>query len=213
MNLSSPVTGDRSDEPAVATRSRDAAHTRQQLLEAGRRRFAFDGYSATTVRDIATDVGVNVALINRYFVSKEGLFEACIRSVGEELADADRGAVSIEEVVNSVVRRLAGPSTGDQPTQLQLMLMLRSSGDERAEEIRLGIIGSYAERIAAIAGWSPAAVDSRQLLLRAQIALSTILGIVLLRSSSGLEPLSSADEALLGQPLADLFSALLSPPE
>ena len=38
-----------------AVRSRDAAGTRQLLLQAARIRFARDGYSATTVRDIAND--------------------------------------------------------------------------------------------------------------------------------------------------------------
>src|SRR5262249_4490858 len=51
-------------------RRRDAATTRQLLLDAARQRFAIDGYAATSVRDIAHDAGVNVALINRYFTSK-----------------------------------------------------------------------------------------------------------------------------------------------
>jgi AcrR family transcriptional regulator len=42
-------------ETPAANRSRDAAKTRQLLLDSARRRFAHDGYSATTVRDIAAD--------------------------------------------------------------------------------------------------------------------------------------------------------------
>ena len=68
-------------------RARDAVNTRRLLLEAARRRFAHDGYGATTSRDIAADAGVNVALINRYFVSKEGLFEACLARTVQELDD------------------------------------------------------------------------------------------------------------------------------
>src|SRR5687768_16792368 len=65
-------------ETPVARPRRDAARTRRRLLEAARRRFARDGYATSTVRDIADDAGVNVALISRYFTSKEGLFEACL---------------------------------------------------------------------------------------------------------------------------------------
>ena len=59
------------DADATTGKSRDAANTRRLLLSSARRRFAQDGYSATRVRDIAADAGVNVALINRYFSSKE----------------------------------------------------------------------------------------------------------------------------------------------
>ncbi len=59
-------------------RRRDAAETRNLLLTAARSRFAANGYTATTVREIADDAGVNVSLISRYFSSKEGLFEACL---------------------------------------------------------------------------------------------------------------------------------------
>src|ERR1700744_3072446 len=72
-----PTTTVRDDGgPGVKVRHRDADETRQRLLQAARQRFAQDGYAATTVRDIAMEAGVNVALINRYFTSKEGLFEA-----------------------------------------------------------------------------------------------------------------------------------------
>src|SRR5437868_7385898 len=75
------------------TRSRNAAETRAALLAAARIRFARDGYEATNLRDIAADVGVNVALISRYFGSKEGLFferRSCMKNymmVKQRVAD------------------------------------------------------------------------------------------------------------------------------
>src|SRR5262249_29725200 len=44
------------------------------ILEAARRRFATDGYERTTLRTIAADVGVDAALVSRYFGSKQDLF-------------------------------------------------------------------------------------------------------------------------------------------
>src|SRR5690348_5267904 len=82
---------------ASPTRRRDAARTRQALLEAARHRFAGDGYAATTVRDIADDAGVNVALISRYFQSKEGLFEACLTSAVDDMKRA-AGTATLAEV-------------------------------------------------------------------------------------------------------------------
>ena len=60
------------------TRKRDAAATREDILEAAKRQFALKGFDAAGVRDIAAEAGVNPALVNRYFGSKEGLFEEAI---------------------------------------------------------------------------------------------------------------------------------------
>jgi len=192
-----------------AARSRDADNTRLLLLQAARIRFARDGYAATTVRDIATDAGVNVALINRYFVSKEGLFEACLARVAEDLGPRDDAKLTLDQILQAMVHQVVGLPSGD--NALQLMLLLRSSGDDQADRIRRRTLDSYAEGIAAAAGWRRGEPDDDQLLLRAQIALSVGLGIVLLRSSAGIEPLVSASEDELGKPLGDLLSRLLAP--
>ncbi|MFO0892632.1 MAG: TetR family transcriptional regulator [Isosphaeraceae bacterium] len=63
---------------ASPKRRRDAAATRQAILEAATRRFATQGYRRAGVRAIAADVGVNAALVNRYFGSKEELFAEAI---------------------------------------------------------------------------------------------------------------------------------------
>jgi AcrR family transcriptional regulator len=55
-------------------RPRDAAQTRTALLAAARRRFATEGFERTTLRAIAADVGVDAALVIRYFGSKQDLF-------------------------------------------------------------------------------------------------------------------------------------------
>jgi AcrR family transcriptional regulator len=165
------------------------------------------GYAATTVREIADEAGVNVALINRYFASKEGLFRACLTGAVDELGRAVSADVPLEQVPHAIARQLAGPHTGKHPTQL--LLLLRSSGDERADQIRLGILHSFAERLAATAGRQPGDPDGDRLLLRAQIALSAALGMALLRSSAAMEPLASAGEQELLDPLRDLIDALL----
>lgn len=195
--------------PPSLGRSRDAGNTRQLLLEAARHRFARDGYSATTVRDISRDAGVNVALINRYFTSKEGLFEACLTSTVDELDSRGAGSLSLDQILLTMASQVAGLPTGEYP--LQLLLLLRSSGDERADGIRRNILRSFAERIAVAAGWDPKHPDGDQLMLRAQIALAATMGVVLLRASTGLEPLTSAAEEDLSAPIGEFLSSLLSP--
>src|ERR1700759_1304292 len=55
-------------------RPRNAAQTRADILSAARRRFATEGFERTTLRAIASDVGVDAALVIRYFGSKQDLF-------------------------------------------------------------------------------------------------------------------------------------------
>ena len=56
------------------SRPRNAAQTRADIVAAARRRFATEGYERTTLRAVAADVGVDAALVIRYFGSKQDLF-------------------------------------------------------------------------------------------------------------------------------------------
>jgi AcrR family transcriptional regulator len=190
----------------VKGRPRDAARTRQTLLEAARRRFAEDGYAATTVRDIADDAGVNVALISRYFSSKEGLFEACLAAADDEMRRTV-GDVPIDRVAEVIAHQVTGLGPGVLPNQL--VLLLRSSGDERADRIRLGALRVSCERLAALAGWHPGHPDADRLMLRAQVVLAASVGISVLRSTTGLVPLADATEDDLAGPLGEVIAALL----
>ncbi|MCX2730797.1 TetR family transcriptional regulator [Saccharopolyspora sp. NFXS83] len=60
----------------TAPRSRNAGETRAELLAAARSRFAADGYERTTLRAVAADVGIDPALVIRYFGNKQELFAA-----------------------------------------------------------------------------------------------------------------------------------------
>lgn len=192
-----------------APRRRDADGTRQLLLAAGRRRFAADGYAATTVRNIADDAGVNVALISRYFSSKEGLFEACLTGAADELERSLEQEVTLEQLAGRVVSQLVGPEPADRPNQL--LLLMRTSGDEHAEQIRTRTLQSFAERLAAISGSRPGDLDHERRLIGAQLVVAAGFGISIMRSWTGVEPLASASEADLSGPVHDLLTALLAP--
>ncbi len=58
----------------------EAIYTGKELsiLEAAERLFAKSGFEGTSVRDIAREAGVNVAMISYYFGSKEKLLEAIV---------------------------------------------------------------------------------------------------------------------------------------
>ena len=191
---------------AVRPRRRNAAQTRQLLLDVARLRFIRDGYAATTVRDIADDAGVNVALINRYFTSKEGLFEACLGTAVTDIRD-DMESMSPDAIAARIVRRITGPSD-DSRLREALLMLLRTSGDERIDDMRRMVLESVTRRLATASDGTDAE-PGREALLRAQIVLGTAIGVTLLRSSLRLSPLASADEQELIGPLSDVINALL----
>jgi len=92
-----------------------------------------------------------------------------------------------------------------------LPLLLRSSGDERIDRLRFGVLRTFSERLATTAGWSPDRPGADAMLLRAQVLLATAIGVGVLRTSSGLEPLTSADQPDLAAVLQDLLDVLLPP--
>lgn len=58
-----------------------SALTKQRLAAAAEESFATLGYEKTGLREVAAAVGVNPALVKRYFGSKEGLFEEAFAGV------------------------------------------------------------------------------------------------------------------------------------
>ncbi len=59
-------------------RQRDAQRTRHNILQAAQTVFSTRPYSEASLKDICRIAGVNVALVNRYFGSKELLFEMAL---------------------------------------------------------------------------------------------------------------------------------------
>jgi AcrR family transcriptional regulator len=190
---------------------RDAALTRRALVRAARRRFATEGYRATTVRQIAADAGVNVALINRYFVSKEGLFEACMLRTSDELdSQSSPRSKSVDEVIERLIGHAINSPDSDNP--LQLLLLLRSSGDDNADRIRRNTLEHFTRKLAAAAGWNADDPDTEPVLLNAQLAIATMLGVVMLRTSAAVQPVASASADDLTEPLGRMLRVLLARP-
>jgi AcrR family transcriptional regulator len=155
-------------------RPRNATHTRQLLLDVARHRFARHGYVSTTVRDIADGAGVNVALISRYFTSKEGLFHACLQTA---IADLKRDTDSIA-LADVIAQRLTA-SSADPGLLDTLLLLVRSSGDERIDAIHRSVLRTMSERLAVAAGAEQP--PDGNAVLRAQIMLAASLGVALMR--------------------------------
>ena len=79
------MTSTRSESPRTTRRSGDAARSR--ILAAALDVFSEVAFEGASTRDIAERAGVSQPLINYHFGSKEGLWEAAISSILEELTD------------------------------------------------------------------------------------------------------------------------------
>ncbi|MFI6767429.1 TetR/AcrR family transcriptional regulator [Streptomyces sp. NPDC050355] len=178
---------------------RDAQGTRLRLLDAASKLFAERGYERATVRDIAARAGANQALLFRYFGSKKALFGEVMARGGQEqlrTTPADR----LFEVA------LRGMLAGGAESDRSLEVCLRSIGgsDEIGDALR-GLGEEYADVLATLS-------RSENGGLRADLALSWLLGIGLMRVVVAKEPLASADPdtvcALVTGALGSLLESL-----
>lgn len=79
----------------------------RHLLEVAERLFAQHGYEAVSIRQLAAEAGMNVAMVSYYFGSKEKLFEALIADkfprTGERLEELARSSLSPWEKLSQTV--------------------------------------------------------------------------------------------------------------
>src|SRR3982074_2174908 len=68
----------------------EAGDTKGKILEAAFRRLAREGYAALSMREIARDAGVNHALINYHFRSKDQLVIAVLDEANRQLLERQK---------------------------------------------------------------------------------------------------------------------------
>ncbi|MGA5561220.1 TetR/AcrR family transcriptional regulator [Streptomyces platensis] len=188
------------DGPANASR-RDAQGTRLRLLDAASELFAERGYERATVRDIASRAGANQALLFRYFGSKKALFGEVMARGGQEQLRSTPAERLFEVALRGM---LAGGGGADTDRSLEVCLRSIGGSDEIAEALR-GLGEEYADVLATLS-------ESETGSLRADLALSWLLGIGLMRVVVAKEPLASADPdtvcALVAGALGNLLENL-----
>jgi AcrR family transcriptional regulator len=165
----------------------DAADTRGAVLQAARARFAAHGYDGTRLRDVAADADVDVALVSYFFGSKDGLFAAAMTlpinpaRIVEELAAAGTERLG-ERLARTLLTRLDAADGG-----AFVGLVRSAAGNEQAAELLRGFV----ER--EVLGRLARAVDAPDPELRAALAGSQVVGMVMARYVVRVRPLADAD--------------------
>lgn len=183
---------------------RNITHT--AILDAARRRFSANGYANTTIRSIAADAGVDPRLITQFFGTKDKLF-AGIMSVSPEALDKVAEAYSgpVEALGEQVVRAILSVWEGDHPDAHALQAMWRSAiSNERAnEQLQAFIQSRLIETSSQLIG-----KDSR---LRAGLAASMIIGVVVTRRVTEVPTLSEAETEEIVNLLSPAIQQVLQP--
>jgi AcrR family transcriptional regulator len=128
------------DETAGTSRERNAAATRQSILDQARRQFANLGYRATTVKGVADAAGVSPNLITRYFGGKEGLFLAAAQvEIAVDPVFAGELASLGARLAASIAARWSG-QRGEDP----LLVLQRAAGERpEAAEALAGFLDAH----------------------------------------------------------------------
>lgn len=189
-------------------RPRGTTSTRTDILAAARRRFLEDGYDRVTLRSVAADADVDVALISYYFGSKKGLFGAAMALAANPavlLAGELTGPLNSlpERVVRTVLRVWDDPETGPSlRTFLEAMVRDPHVARTFREVIEQEMLPALAERLG----------GDTEATRRASVATSQLAGMIFSRYVLCVEPLASMSHRDLARHMAPgLRAALVGP--
>ncbi len=162
--------------------------TRDAILDAARAAFAQRGFDGTTIRAIATEAGVDPALVHHYFGSKDQLFLAAMqapidpRELLPKVLAGDREGLG-ERLVRMFV------AVWDSPAGAAGVALLRSavSNEWTARLLREFLTTQVLRRVLDHLDVDPAEVP-----LRGSLVASQLIGLALMRHVVRLEPVASA---------------------
>lgn len=194
-------------EPRRIGRRPGESGSREAILEAASARFAQQGYEGATIRGIATDAGVDPALIHHFFGTKDKLFVAAMRlpiNPAEVIpkvvaAGIDGAGERLAAIFVHTMREL-----GDANPMLGL-LRSATAHPGAARMIRDFFTSAVLEKVAA-------ALDVPQPRLRAALCASQMMGLLIAHQVVGLPPLVEANTETLVAAVGPVIQHYMSDP-
>ena len=174
-------------QPARRGRRPGRSDTKNLILESARHMFASLGYEQTGIRAIAERAGVDSALVMHYFSSKGGLLQAAMEwpfdmdEATQQVFEGDPGHTG-ERLVRKVCEMWESEATRHPLTVIVRNAVTREDAAHlTAEWVEQAMVGRLAARTQ-----DPSAP------LRAILAHSALVGLVMIRYVVRIEPLASA---------------------
>jgi AcrR family transcriptional regulator len=178
-------------------RRRGSPDTREAILEVARRLFSDKGFDATTVRAIASDAGVDPAMIHHYFGTKEELFRQSLSIPFDPTTEIPKIiAEGPEHAGGNLIRMFV--RIWDSPLGSPAAAMIRSamSNEWTTRLLREFIATQILRKVATELKLDPAEAP-----LRVSLVASQLAGLAMMRYIVKLEPLASL-------PVEDLVRAV-----
>jgi AcrR family transcriptional regulator len=197
----------KSQAPTGRGRRPGKPETRGEVLGVARRRFLAEGYQAVTLRSIAAEAGVDVALVSYFFGSKKGLFGAALAlpaNPPEVLLQALPGdpATLPERVLTALLRVWDDPEQGG---PLRVMVLAAVQDPELSRLLKEVLEREMIDRIAEHIGGA----DAR---FRAGAFTTQLAGVVFARYVLRLDPVAAMTVDELTRHLAPGLRAALHGP-
>lgn len=179
------------------------ATTRDRILSAAIQRFSRQSYEATGLRDIAADVGIDVAYVHRSFGSKERLFAAAVAASiqPERFLVGSPGELAATLTQQVLARDLMHGS--DEIGPLDIVIHSLSSPDA-SRVLREVIIGNFIDPLAAKLDQDNA--------MPASLIAALLVGVGILRSVIGVAPLLQTEGGELQRMITDAIEAMMAAP-
>lgn len=183
-----------------APRRRDAAASRQALLDAARELFGDRGYERTTLRDVGERAGVDAALVARYFGNKAALYSAAIEADNQAAGTPAVG--DVHDVVELVLRRVDERGVGP---LIQSLLHPQTDAETRtvvSGHLRRRLVDPLADQL------QQAGAGAEDAARRAEVVVAAVLGVACVRTLGGFGELAGADRAVLVEELSRALSGV-----
>lgn len=193
----------------------DSEVTRQRILASALALFAGRGMGGTSIRQIARDAGVSLAMVHHYFGSKDDLYAACIQQMYRELSHVREPLLSalsagapLSELAERAVRTTFRFARGH---QLAVRLLLRGVieagelDETRQREQQIPFLERATTLLGGRLGRAP---DSLRLpvqsviVLVSRYAISTERELELFTSANGSEAIQRAEDHLVAAALS-----------
>ena len=106
--------------------------TEEKIIAAARKLFTQKGFSATKTRDIAEEAGINLALLNYYFRSKQNLFQIIIEEKFNQLFGVinpilSNSEISLEEKIETLVTNYTNMLLGNDDLPLFVLSEIKTN--------------------------------------------------------------------------------------
>ncbi|MFE3546210.1 TetR family transcriptional regulator [Nocardia sp. NPDC059177] len=183
------MSGDRTRPRRRSGRRPGNVDTKAAILDAARARFAELGFDKTSIRAVATDAGVDPALVHHYFGTKQQLFAAVVDFPADPEATLSAiDTAPVDELGATIVGAVL--SVWDSPAGPGVVAMVRSMIAGETQLARSFLLQVVLERVRLRIATPQDDGHARVALVAAQM-----MGVLIARKIVGLEPLTSMPAA------------------